>query len=445
MRAIDINRMIDESKFNRFHVSVLLWCAFIIVFDGFDLVVYGSIVPVLMKEWGLTAIQAGTLSSYALFGMLFGALIFGSLADKIGRKSVIIICIIIFSVFTAMIGWSKGPVEFGILRFIAGLGLGGVMPNTVALMTEYSPRKLKSTLVSIMFSGYSVGGMLAAGLGIMLISRFGWESVFYIGAFPLLLLPFLIKSLPDSPNFLLANHKADKIGEILSKIEPGFSFQEEDIIESVIPERKGIPVFKLFEKGRKLSTIMFWISFFMCLLMIYGLNTWLPKLMAKANYPLGSSLMFLLVLNFGSIFGAIIGGWAADRWNGKKVLVLFYLLAACSLFLLGLKGNTFVLLVLVAIAGAATIGTQIIANAYVSQFYPIHMRSSGIGWALGIGRVGAIVGPMMGGFLISMDLPFMQNFLAFAIPGLIAAFAICFVQEKNADKKSRIFENQYKG
>jgi AAHS family benzoate transporter-like MFS transporter len=307
------------------------------------------------------------------------------------------------------------------------------MPNTVALMTEYSPRKLKSTLVCIMFSGYSIGGMFAAGLGIVFISRFGWESVFYVGALPLLVLPFMYKSLSDSPSFLLAKKKTDKIGIILSKINPGFTPQKGDNYEVVIPKKVGIPVIKLFENHRALSTIMLWISFFMCLLMIYGLNTWLPNLMAKANYTLGSSLMFLLVLNFGAIFGAIFGGWAADRWNAKKVLVVFYLLAAVSLTLLGFKGSTFVLFVLVAIAGASTIGTQIIANAYVSQYYPIHMRSSGIGWALGIGRSGAIVGPMMGGVLLSMDLPLMQNFLSFAIPGVIAAVAILFVQEKYSD------------
>lgn len=433
MRSIDINRMIDESKFNRFHALILFWCGFIIVFDGYDLVVYGSVVPVLMNEWQLTPIQAGTLGSYALFGMLLGALIFGPLADKIGRKNVILFCIALFSIFTGIIGWAKSPTEFGIYRFIAGLGLGGVMPNTVALMTEYSPKKLKSTLVSIMFSGYSVGGMLSAGLGIMLISQFGWESVFFVGALPLLALPLIYKTLPDSPSFLLAKNQTEKLGQILSKINPEFTPEKDDKYEIVIPKKTGMPVITLFENRRSLSTIMFWISFFMCLLMIYGLNTWLPKLMDKANYPLGSSLMFLFVLNFGAIFGAIFGGWAADRWGSKKVLIVFYLLAAASLTLLGFKANMVVLFVLVAIAGAATIGTQIIANAYVSQYYPVHMRSTGIGWALGIGRIGAIIGPMMGGILLSMDLPLMQNFMAFAVPGLIAALAIWFVQEKYAD------------
>ena len=172
-----------------FHGVVLFWCAFAIIFDGYDLVIYGSVLPSLMEEWSLTPNQAGTLGSVALIGMMLGALIFGPLADKMGRKNVILFCIALFSLFTGLIGISSGPVEFGIYRFIAGLGLGGVMPNAIALMTEYSPKKLKSTLVSIMFSGYSVGGMLAAGLAISLIGQFGWRSLFYVGALPLLFLP----------------------------------------------------------------------------------------------------------------------------------------------------------------------------------------------------------------------------------------------------------------
>jgi AAHS family benzoate transporter-like MFS transporter len=435
MRSINVSEVIDNSKFNRFHALMVFWCAFIIVFDGFDLVIYGTVVPVLMKEWSLTPLQAGSLGSYALFGMMLGALIFGPIADKLGRKNVILFCVTLFSTFTALIGFSTGPTEFGIYRFLAGLGLGGVMPNTVALMTEYSPKSLKSTLVSVMFSGYSVGGMLSAGLGIILIPYFGWESIFFVGALPLLMVPLMYKFLPDSPQFLVAKNKNEQISQLLSKVNTDFTPQKNDHYVIVTTKTAGMPVIKLFENRRALSTVMFWISFFMCLLMIYGLNTWLPNLMSKAGYPLGSSLAFLFVLNMGAIVGATFGGWIADHWNAKKVLVLFFIMAGISLTLLGFKANTVILYILVAIAGAATIGTQIIANAYVSQYYPPEMRSTGIGWSLGIGRLGGIVGPMMGGILLSMNLPLKLNFIAFAVPGIIAALAVLFIQEKNADSR----------
>ncbi|HBI04752.1 MAG TPA: aromatic acid/H+ symport family MFS transporter, partial [Paenibacillaceae bacterium] len=256
--------------------------------------------------------------------------------------------------------------------------------------------------------------MLAAGLGILMIASLGWESVFLVGAFPLLTLPFMYKYLPESPEYLVARNEPKEIGRLLNKIDVNYIPAENDIYVSGMPKKVGIPVMKLFEKGRILSTLMFWISFFMCLLMIDGLNTWLPKLMNQAGYPMGSSLMFLLVLNLGAIFGAVFGGWAADRWSGKKVLIFFYILAGVSLTLLGFKGNLFVLYLLVAIAGGATIGTQIIANAYVSQYYPTEMRSTGIGWSLGVGRLGAIIGPMMGGVLLTLNMPLQVNFLAFA-------------------------------
>ena len=430
MRSINISRIVDESKFNRFHGLVLALCAFIIICDGFDLVIYGSVVSVLMEDWQLTAVQAGALGSYALIGMMFGAFIFAPLADKIGRKKVIILSVFLFSLFTGLIGFAKSPTEFGIYRFISGIGLGGVLPITVALMTEYAPKHLKNRLVTIMMCGYSVGGILAAGLGIFIIPRYGWESVFFVGALPLLALPIIIKWLPESLGFLLARNKKKEIGRLLSKIDPTFTPEKNDQYEVVIPKKTGMIGANLFQEGRALSTLLFWVSFFMCLLMVYGLNTWLPKLMAQAGYALGSSLMFLLVLNAGAILGSLIGGWAADRWNTKKVLIFYFILGAIALTLLGTHPNTVVLYTLVAIAGATTIGTQIILYSYVSQYYPITMRSTGLGWASGVGRIGGIVGPIMGGFLLGAQFPLQFNFMAFAIPGMIAAIAVAIIREK---------------
>ena len=442
MQKIDIHNLIDNAKFTRFHWTVLFWCALIIIFDGYDLVIYGVVLPLLMDKWHLTPIEAGTLGSYALFGMMFGALIFGTLSDKIGRKKAIITCIIIFSGFTFLNGFVETPLQFGICRFFAGLGIGGVMPNAVALMTEYSPKKIRSTLVTLMFSGYSVGGMLSAGLGIVLIPNFGWQSVFYVGIIPIILLPLIIRFLPDSVGFLVKQNRISEAKEILSKIEPTYIPKEKDVLEIGGEKTTGVSVAQLFKKNRTVSTIMFWIAFFTCLLMVYGLNSWLPKLMTKAGYELGSSLTFLLVLNFGAMIGAIGGGWLGDKYNLKTVLISFFAVAAISLSLLGFKSSTFVLYILIAIAGATTIGTQILCYAYVAQFYPINIRSSGIGWASGVGRTGAILGPILGGTLLSLELPFEFNFVAFAVPGAIGALAVCFINVKHSHEKKAEFEKQ---
>ena len=442
MRSININRLIDEAKFNRFHIMVMFWCAFVIVFDGFDLVVFGSVVPVLMNEWSLTPVQVGTLGSYALFGMMLGSFIFGPLADKLGRKNVIMISITLFSLFTGLIAFASTPTEFGIYRFIAGLGLGGAMPNVGALMTEYAPKALRNTLVTIMYSGYAVGGVLAAGIGMVMIPNLGWESVFIVGALPLLALPLIYKYMPESIGFLIVKNQHEKVGQILTKLNPSYTPQKGDQYEMELPNKSGIPAVELFKEKRALSTVMIWVTFFMCLLMVYGLNTWLPKLMETAGYQLGSSLLFLLVLNAGAIFGAIFGGWASDQWGGKKVLISFFVIAAISLSLLGFKSNILVLYAIVGIAGATTIGTQIVLYSFASQFYPIQMRSTGVGWASGVGRFGAVIGPVLGGFLLTMNLPMKQNFFTFAIPGIIAALAIWLVREKRTSS-IRASQNDY--
>lgn len=428
MRQIDVHTLIDDARFGRFHWQVLFWCALIIIFDGYDLVIYGVVLPRLMSEWQLSPVEAGALGSYALFGMMFGALIFGPLSDRFGRKRVVAVCVLLFSLFTCLNGLARNPMEFGVCRFLAGLGIGGVMPNVVALMTEYAPKKMRSLLVSIMFSGYSVGGMASAGIGMWLIPAYGWPAVFFVAGLPLLLLPVILFVLPESPGFLLKAGRDVEAGAILARLNPSYQPQAGD--RYVFPTGAEVghgPLAALFHSGRALSTLMFWLAFFMCLLMVYALSSWLPKLMNKAGYELGSSLMFLLVLNLGAIAGAIGGGWLADRFHLRRVLTVFFVIAAVSISLLGVKSATLTLYLLVAAAGATTIGSQILLYAYVSQFYPLAIRSTGIGWASGIGRSGAILGPVLGGALLGMNLPLEYNFLAFAIPGAMAGLAISLV------------------
>lgn len=424
MRNLDVNDVIDNARFNSFHWLVMCLCALLLIFDGYDLFIYGVVLPVIMKEWGLTPLQAGALGSYALFGMMFGALLFGSLADKIGRKKGIAICFALFSVATIVNGFASNPTEFGICRFIAGLGCGGLMPNAVALMNEYAPKKMRSTLVAVMFSGYSLGGMLSAGVGIFMLPRFGWESMFFAAALPLLLLPVILYYLPESIGFLVRRGEHDKARALLNRLDPAQTLGAD--VQLTINERKGggVSVLELFRDGLAVRTLSIWVAFFCCLLMVYALSSWLPKLMANAGYSLGSSLSFLLALNFGGMAGAILGGWLGDRFNLTKVKVGFFIAAAVSISLLGFKSPTLMLYLLIFIAGATTIGTQILLYAGTAQLYGLSIRSTGLGWASGIGRNGAIVGPLLGGALMGIELPLQLNFMAFAIPGAIAALAM---------------------
>ncbi|MTV36380.1 MFS transporter [Duganella radicis] len=429
MQHIDIHKLADNARFNRFHAGILAWCAIIIICDGYDLAVAGIALPSIMKSMGVTAQNAGFMVSSALFGMMFGAIFLGTVADRIGRPRAIAICLALFSVFTAAAGLTTDPYVFSAMRFLAGLGIGGVMPNVVAQMTEYSPRKIRSTMVTLMFSGYAVGGMLAALLGKGMIEAYGWQSVFLAAGVPVVLIPFILKTLPESMPFLIRQARIGELQSILTRMEPQYVVGATDRYAVPAHDRaEGAPIGKLFQDGRGFSTVMFWIAFFMCLFMVYALSSWLAKLMASAGYSLGSALTFVLVLNFGAVIGAVGGGWLADRFHIKYVLVGMYALAAVSITLLGYKVPTEVLYVLVGLAGASTIGTQIVTYAYAGQFYPAAVRSTGIGWASGVGRSGAILAPIVIGTLVGMQLPLEQNFVAIAIPAVIATVAVSLIR-----------------
>jgi MFS transporter, AAHS family, benzoate transport protein len=427
-QTMNVNAVVDKARFKPFHMTVVLWCLFVVLFDGYDLAINGVVLPLLMQEWGMTAVQAGMLASTALAGMMFGAMLFGMLADKIGRKKVILICVTLFSGFTFLGGFAENPTQFGILRFIAGLGIGGVLPNLVALTSEYAPQKMRSTLVTAMFSGYAMGGIMAALLGAWLTPTVGWQVMFWIAGIPLLALPLLIKFLPESLTFLVKQQHTQKAKEVIQKLAPEEKVTSDTVLvlnEVKVPDAS---ISALFKQGRAGGTILFWLAFFMCLLMVYALGSWLPKLMMAAGYSLGSSLMFLLALNIGAVIGTAGGGVLADRFHLKPVIISMLLVGALALVGLGFNSPQPVIYLLVALAGAASIGCSILLYSYVAQYYPLAVRSTGLGWASGIGRMGAIVGPIIIGFLLGLALPHKINFLAVAIPAIIAVIAVALIR-----------------
>jgi len=431
-QTINVNDVIDHAKFKPFHFNVVAWCLLIILFDGYDLAINGVVLPLLMDEWGLSAVQAGMLASTALAGMMFGAMIFGSLADKIGRKKVIMICIVLFSGLTFAGGFASNPTEFGILRFLAGLGIGGVMPNLVALTSEYAPKNMRSTLVTTMFSGYAVGGVMAALLGAWLTPSFGWEIMFFIAGIPLLLLPIIWKFLPESLMFIVKENKQEQARPIMARLAPEVQISNEtkfELHQVDVPEAAN--VVSLFKRGRALNTLLFWLAFFTCLLTMYALSSWLPKLMMAAGYSMDNSLMFMMVMNVGAVVGIVGGGILADRFHLKPVLMFLGIMGAIVMSLMGFQSNQFLLYILVFLAGAASIGSQMLLYSYVAQYYPLAVRSTGIGWSSAIGRMGAIVGPILIGGLLGMNLPAHFNFIAVGLPVLITAIAVALIMSED--------------
>ncbi|PFO08961.1 aromatic acid/H+ symport family MFS transporter [Bacillus sp. AFS076308] len=425
-----IKNILDESKFNRFHLGLLLWCLLFVSFEGYDLVVYGSVVPFLTKEWNLSPIEAGVIGSYGLFGMMFGSIILSLLADRFGRKSIIIVSVTFFSIFTTISGFATDAQLFSWCRFLAGVGFGGTLPTVISLLTEYIPKSSKNKSITIALCGNQVGGILAPLIGVLVFALLGWRPVLWFSAIPLLLIPLIIRYLPESPQFLIRKGKLDILRATLTKIDPNYHdrlMAEQTKISE--PPVVRTPIIGLFKNKMGLSTILFCIVYFMGLLMIYGLNTWLPKLMQSAGYPLISSLGFAIFLNGGALIGTIIIGVIADRKGSKKLITGLYVLGAICLALLGIKSNIFLLYLLIAIAGVCTMGNQSLLNAFVSQYYPNNVRSTGVGLANGVGRLGGMLGPTLGGVLLSMNVPIGLCFLVFALPGIFAALALFLVRK----------------
>ena len=429
MAVVNVNKWIDDSKFGNFHALILCFCVTIIMCDGYDLFVYGSTVPTLLREFKMSPAYAGLIGSYALFGAAIGALLFGSLADKIGRKSTIVVCASVFSAAMGLTGFANGPETFGLCRFIAGIGIGGSLPNIVALASEYAPLRNRAWTVAAIMSGMVLGGIVAAGISMWLLPAYGWRSVYFVGAVPLLIMPFVANYLPESPIRLIAQNRIEVLRGYLRKIRP----EEALPADATFDINKGsgkAPIVDLFRENRGVSTVLIWLLYFMSFYMIYGLGVWLPKLMMDAGFPLSSGLWFLLVLNLGAFIVSHIAGYLADRLGVKAMIIVCFLVTFASIALLSQTKDFVLLTILVALAGAGNNAGQNVAHGYVSTFYPPAMRSTGMGFAFGLGRFGAILGPVIGGILVGMGMPLTVNFLALAVPGLIAAVLVYLVQDR---------------
>ncbi|GAA0943003.1 aromatic acid/H+ symport family MFS transporter [Pseudonocardia zijingensis] len=420
---------------SRFLVVAL--CCLTIVVDGYDLIVYGTVVPTLVDGsagWTLTAPEAGRIGAYALVGMLIGAMVIGTITDVVGRRRIMLGCIAWFSAAMALAAAAPAVELFAAARFVAGLGLGGVVPTAIALTVEFAHPRHRSTTNAVMFSGYSIGGIAAALVAIMVIPSLGWRAMFWIGAvLGALLLPVAWRLLPESPNYLRARGRDAEARALAAR----FGLELEEPATPAGKAGAGTALKRLFAPSLVLGTLLFWLGTGVGLLLVYGLNTWLAQIMREAGYPLGSALAFLLVLNLGAIIGTPLLGAVADRIGSKSVTIAMFLVAALCIFLLSIPLPTPLLLTLVGIAGACTIGTTILVNAYTAAFYPVDMRATGLGWALGVGRLGAILGPLYGGFVLSSGWGVEANFYAFAVPALIGAVAMLFIPTTTRESRTQ--------
>ena len=415
---------------------VIAVCFATIVFDGYDLVVYGTTVPSILayQDWGVTPAQAGAIGSYALVGMLIGALVSGAVTDQIGHRKVLLVCITWFSVVMGLTWLAPNPEIFGLLRFVAGLGLGGVVPTAIALTVEYSAPHRRQRNNAVMYSGYSIGGIGAALLGLSLLPEQDFRLLYLIGALPLVVvLPIAWKFLPESVAFLISKGRTDQAHAQAERFGLDYSAIAARV-EKKAAQAGRWQARALFSAQYLRATLLFAAASFCGLLLVYGLNTWLPQIMRSAGYGLGSSLAFLLVLNAGAVIGAIGASQIADRIGIRPVAIAAFCCAALSVTLLSFRQPIAVLFALVALAGLGSVGTQILVNGYVATYYPDNLRATALGWSLGVGRTGAIAGPILGGLVAASTLGYQWNFYLFAVVAAIGLLLIAAVPVARASR-----------
>ncbi len=436
--AIDVAEFIDQQPVGSFQLKLLATCAAVLFLDGFDTQAIGYVAPALAKEWSLTKGALGPVFSASLFGLMIGALVFGSLADRVGRKKIVILSTLAFGLGALVTAFVNDVNMLLLIRFLTGLGLGGAMPNAIAMTSEFNPRRRRATMVMIMFCGFSVGAALGGFLAAGLIPRYGWRSVFIVGGIaPLVLVPILVLWLPESVRFLALTGRANaRVAELLSLISPKAAFAPATQFVVREPHLPGLPVLHLFREGRTLVTLLLWVVFFMSLLDIYFLANWLPTVLHDLGASVSEAVLIGTMLQVGGVIGTFALGSIIDRFS-FTALALVYFVAVFAVGAIGELGHSAVLVTLaIFVAGFCVIGGQIAANALAAAFYPTSIRSTGVGWALGIGRVGSIVGPLVGGMLLTMKWSTASVFMAAAAAALcaaLAAFALSRLAATQAD------------
>ncbi len=423
----DVATFIDSQPLSRLQYLVIILCGLVVLLDGLDTQVIGYLGPALSAEWNIPRAQLGPVFSASQVGLVAGLLVIGAISDRIGRRLSIIVSVVLFGFFTLLTAFAQGVTDLMVYRLLAGIGLGGAMPNALALTGEYCPKRLRATLVIIMFCGFSLGSIVGGVLAATLLDSLGWRAVFLIGAIlPMLLLPVLIVKLPESLQFLLlaSRSRAPRVRRalgILQKINPQLAGSVELQVQ-LEPVAK-VPVTDLFSAGRTRGTLMLWVVFFMNLMVFYFLQSWLPTLFADTGLSQQSAVLMSTLISVGGIVAGIVSGPLMDRYNAYKVMALLYLGGSLLVAAIGVAGPAALAWVTFG-AGFCVSGGQKSINALAVIFYPTQVRSTGVGWALGIGRFGSILGPVLAGGLLSWGWTTASLLQLAALPMLLAALMI---------------------
>ncbi|WP_433522069.1 MFS transporter [Nocardia pseudovaccinii] len=414
-----------NTAISRLAVRVIALCWFLVLLDGLDLFVYGAVLPGVLddKAFHLTKAMGGDIGSLTNFGMLLGALSAGLLTDRIGRRKILITGVIIFSIASAGAAAAPSVGAFALARFISGYGLGALLPTCIALVQEFAPAGRKAFAVTFLMTAHQAGGALAGALAMSVVHELGWRSVYWFGALPLLLVPVVWALLPESITYLLSSGRTEQADAQAAKYGVPLEFYTP---EQGAQRRRG-DVRALFASSVRQTTLLFWIASFFGLLLVYGMNTWLPTMMRGHGYNLGSAISFLLVINLGGIAGMLIAGPLADRFGPRPVAMIWFAMTAIGVGLLVFHMPLVVTYTVVFLTGGFLFSAQTLIYASTSSYYLPSVRATALGWVSSVGRWGSIFGPWFGGVLLSHGLT-TSGFGMFAAAAVIALLMISFVR-----------------
>ncbi|WP_235829174.1 MFS transporter [Gulosibacter macacae] len=420
---------------HRAWITPLCWIA--VMLDGFDAVVLGAAMPMLIDDPNL-AVDAATgtfIATLGLFGMMLGALAMGWATDRFGRRKLLIGAVIAFSILTFATGFVNDPYTMAVLRFAAGVGLGGCLPTAISMMTEFSPSHRGSFATTLTMTGYHVGAVLTALLALLVAQEGGggWREMFIIGGLPsLILVPLMIIFLPESPDYLASHGRLEDAKKVANHY--GIELDPMHLDGSVPAGQAAVGTKLLLAKPFVRNTVLIWVASFMGLLLVYGLNTWLPQIMRAAEYDLGNALGFLVILNLGGIIGLLVAGWIGDRITPRIAGIIWFLGSAALLAALAIKLPLLGVYVLIFVTGAFVFSSQVLVYAFVAANHPSRVRATALGGSAGVGRLGAISGPIVGGTLLGAGLAYPWGFFAFAIVGLIGGIALSGTKTRTKDE-----------
>lgn len=430
-KTVEVTGVIDESRFGPYQLMVVVLCAMCLVMDGFDVQAMGYVAPVVIHEWGIAKETLAPVFGAGLFGMLVGSLTFSALADKIGRRPVLIGATLFFSACMIATGFSHSIAELVAWRFVAGLGLGCIMPNAMALAGEYSPRRMRVTIMMIVSCGFTVGGVVGGLITAALIPEFGWRAVFFVGgAIPLAMGVMMWLALPESIQFLLFRNGQGaeaRVRSNLARLVPSLPLPAGTVFTTSETRSRGLPFVELFKEGRARVTVLLWIVNFANLLDMYFLSNWLPTVIREAGYSTQTAVLAGTALWGGGVIGTLLLGRVIDLAGFTRVLATTFVIAIVATAAIGnpaVMVSVVAMFVAIFLTGFSIIGGQPALNALAATYYPTSLRSTGIGWSLGVGRIGSVVGPVLGGALMHLHWSSASLFMAAAVPACVSLLGI---------------------